>query len=762
MKRTLTLGAVVAALIAGVAGCPDEGGRSDVGDVGDVADASDVSDVSDTADGTDESDSSDGDVAEDADGSETSPAPDGGWLSVLASPEDLASLSKDGGEVKYLAPIEGRTPPAPLTEDCYFQDMHRWQWHIEFLRAFPALADLPLQAYTALVLARGSRTLWGGSVKPWPAAVHPTSGLAGVVAYSVYSEPIMGSLTVADLAELDATLERCIPFAAELVVFVPTDVAQQQLATTQRPALAAADVDWLMPEQLRPGLTAEAYVKGEGYGTLLVVPEGEVVQGYGPRDIVIAAAAPNDISLVAGLVTKDPQNVHSHVNLRLAEKQIPSASVAAIYSNALVQAYAGKLVHLVVGDAGVVLEPATLADAEAFWEARRPTLPEPVADLSVSALEGFDTMRADDSVAYGVKAANLGELHRILPPEHRVEGFGIPFSHYASFIEDNAALRDRVTTMLADPRMQSDAVHASVQLDLLREAIEDAPFPEALSTALAARLREVFGADVDTTRVRFRSSTNAEDLDVISGAGLYDSKSGCLADDLDGDTAGPSRCLGAAERAFLEAEIAARTVELAAHPERVWLAAIIDDFTGDLTKEKPVARAVRKVWASLWNERAFEERAYYGIDHAKVFMGIAVEPSFVMEQANAVAVTNLAAASDRPVYRLVSQTGWLSVVRPEDPLMVAEVLTFRRGATTTPEEVQVLVPSTLAPVGETVWSGAELATLAQLLFLVQDHFAVEVYPDIVPLALDLEIKRTADGRIVLKQVRPYLGATSGE
>lgn len=40
------------------------------------------------------------------------------------------------------------------------------------------------------------------------------------------------------------------------------------------------------------------------------------------------------------------------------------------------------------------------------------------------------------------------------------------------------------------------------------------------------------------------------------------------------------------------------------------------------------------------------------------------------------AVTNL----DGGVYRIVSQTGWLSVVRPEDPLAVAEVLTFRRGA----------------------------------------------------------------------------------
>lgn len=69
----------------------------------------------------------------------------------------------------------------------------------------------------------------------------------------------------------------------------------------------------------------------------------------------------------------------------------------------------------------------------------------------------------------------------------------------------------------------------------------------------------------------------------------------------------------------------------------------------------------------------------------------------------------------------------------------------------------MLVPSTLVPAGETVWTPEQLATLASLLFQVHDHFAAAVYADIAPLRLDLEVKRTVDGRVVLKQVRPYLG-----
>jgi len=691
---------------------------------------------------------------------DTGPLPDR-YLNTLESPDDLARLSIDGGEVKYLAPVAGKTPPAPLDSVCYFQNMHLFEWHLLFLRSFPGLETLPNSAYTSMVLTRPTRSLWGGSVRAYAWAVHPRTGRTGVIAYTVYSETLPGSLNAADLIELDATLEAAIPFAKDLLVFVPGDLTQRQLAVAQAAALTAGDVDVVMPDQLRPGLNAEAYVTGIGYGTLRIVPEDQLPLDYGPLDIVVAASAPNDISIVSGLVTRDPQNLHSHVNLRLAEKQVPSASVANIYDSDLVRTYAGKLVKLEVTATSVTLTPTTLAEAEAFWESRRPTVPEPRSDLTVTALTGFDTLRATGAIAYGVKAANLGELYQILPEANRVIGFGMPFHHYADFIA-TTPLQARITTMLADPRMKADATFARARLKSLRDAIEDTPFPAALLTLLIERMREVFGESVDTTRIRFRSSTNAEDLDVISGAGLYDSRSGCIADDLDGDNAGPSRCLHTDERLFLETELAARQAELLAHPERVWLVDLVDDLQGDLTKEKPVARAVRKVWASLWNDRAFEERAYYGIDHLDIYMGLAVEPSFVLETANVVAVTNLPAPNNASLTRLVSQTGWLSVVRPEDPLAIAEVATYLR-LNTTPfhDNHRVLVNSSLLPDGQTVLTATELSTLAGLLNDVQDHFQTEVYAHLTPLRLDLEIKRTRDSRIVIKQARPYIGLSGG-
>src|SRR6185436_15721651 len=92
--------------------------------------------------------------------------------------------------------------------------------------------------------------------------------------------------------------------------------------------------------------------------------------------------------------------------------------------------------------------------------------------------------------------------------------------------------------------------------------------------------------------IRFRSSTNVEDSDSFTGAGLYDSYSGCLLDDLDGDTAGPSHC---------------------------------DPTEED---ERGVFRAIQRVYASFYNDNAFLERLRHGVKENEVGMGVLVHHSF--------------------------------------------------------------------------------------------------------------------------------------
>jgi hypothetical protein len=91
------------------------------------------------------------------------------------------------------------------------------------------------------------------------------------------------------------------------------------------------------------------------------------------------------------------------------------------------------------------------------------------------------------------------------------------------------------------------------------------------------------------SRFIFRSSTNAEDIDGFNAAGLYDS-------------------------------------------------VVLGDK--ELTKER-VASAIKAVWASIWNTRAFLERVVFGISSAHVAMCVLVQPHYADSSlaANGVAAT---------------------------------------------------------------------------------------------------------------------------
>jgi pyruvate,water dikinase len=656
--------------------------------------------------------------------------------------------------VKFLARAEGREPPLP--EDCYFQNTEKYPYHLDFLRAeFAALATFDVETYLALVLNGETRVWWGGALGRFDVVRHPVTGKRGVYALFVYGDAALGNITVAGIEDVWARMESCAPLAADKLVFVP-EYDQEDLVRAAEDELLAAGIPVLYRDQLTRGEYA-AYSVGENYGYLHIVPEGTRpdVEAIGPEDVLVVEGAPANLSLVAGLISSELQPEYSHTNLRLREKGIPNAYWAHVYEDESILALKDQLVHVVTTDDAVTVEAASLEDAEAFWAAHRPDLGPLDSDLDVTTLGELTALRHDDALAYGVKAANLGELNVALPAENTAQGFAIPLSAYVAFLAANGIDED-VATLLGDARLKTDRAFRANALGTLRDAIKSAPLHAGFFAGLEAQIRASFGEEAETTYLRFRSSTNAEDLEAFSGAGLYDSKTGCLGDDLDGDALGPSKCLSAEFEAFLEARIAARTAEYAAHPERWWLPDLIDEDQEDLTEEKPVADAVRKVWASLWNLRAFDERDYYGIEHDEAFMAMAVIPSFVMEEKEAVAVTHLIFEGiELPVYRVVSQLGDVGVVRPSIPTAVPETMTFSRdggGAT----EFAFPVLSSLAD-GETVWSEAEREELAELLFLAHDHFAANVYPSISPLHLDIEIERTVDGRTVLKQARPYLG-----
>jgi hypothetical protein len=687
-------------------------------------------------------------------GGETGAPAEVDFLYRLDGPADFLRLAGEEWAVKYLSPVApaARGVPAALAQTCVLQNTARFPLHFGFLKTFPEYATLDFTSYLALTQKNAGRVFFAGELKLLAGAVHPRTGARGVLVYFVFaaaSDP----LSVDDLATVDARLKDCAPYARDLLVLTAMDAEQEAALTARAGELSARGITFARHDQLRPGLGAESYSVAEGYGFLRVFPAGTSTAEAGPRDLVIAESASEQTGLVAGLVTTLPQNVHSHLNLRLREKKIPNARVADIRQDQAITNLDGRLAHLVVSETEVRITPALREDAEAFWKSRRPPVQPLRANLDERRVRNLAELHHADLEAYGVKAANLGELHAVLPAANRPEGFAVPFSLGTEFLRERG-LDGTVEAVLNDPRTRSDARFRRASLAALRDEIEDQALPLPTVMALAPAAEAAFGPGFRTLPIRFRSSSNAEDGEVASGAGLYESARGCFADDLDGDTRGPSLCLGEAERAALSAELGRRQAEFLAHRERTWLLDIIDDLESDLTKEKPVARALKKVWASLWTDRAFEEREYFGMDHRLAAMAVAVNASFVMERLDAVAVTNLPVMTGDPLYRVVSQRDCLPVVRPPEPNLVAETLTFTRGmgdVVATP----VLVTRSSLSTGP-LWTDGQRDLLGKLLFAVQDHFATKVYAHLPRLSLDLEIKLTDDERIVIKQARPYL------
>ncbi|MDP6943963.1 MAG: PEP/pyruvate-binding domain-containing protein, partial [Myxococcota bacterium] len=105
------------------------------------------------------------------------------------------------------------------------------------------------------------------------------------------------------------------------------------------------------------------------------------------------------------------------------------------------------------------------------------------------------------------------------------KAFAIPIYWYRDHMATNG-LDVMVDEMLADPEFQGSASVRADRLDALQDAIKDAPINPALLEAVTDKMMADFG----NIRMRFRSSTNAEDLGGFTGAGLYTSNTGDLND----------------------------------------------------------------------------------------------------------------------------------------------------------------------------------------------------------------------------------------
>ena len=244
--------------------------------------------------------------------------------------------------------------------------------------------------------------------------------------------------------------------------------------------------------------------------------------------------------------------------------------------------------------------------------------------------------------------------------------------------------------------------------------------PGQEAAVIATLLDPSYGFDA-FRKIRFRSSTNVEDSNQFTGAGLYDSFSGCLVDDLDGNSEGPCLC----------------------------------DANED--NERGVFRAIRKVFASFYNDNAYLERLRHDVNEGEVGMALLVHHSFPdeFELANGVAILEKWYSYSWRI-TLVTQLGATSVANPQDGSVPEEVSVHAAKYGTS---LTLVRQSNLVPLGATVMDWRDdYNDLSTLLVAVGELYSGVTGQDY--FYLDLEYKKLAPGGaaipgggLVVKQVR---------
>ncbi|HET9957974.1 MAG TPA: PEP/pyruvate-binding domain-containing protein [Polyangiaceae bacterium] len=455
------------------------------------------------------------------------------------------------------------------------------------------------------------------------------------------------------------------------------------------------------PSAAFEGVTFQALAPGLSFGALRFVPADRLrEEGVGPRDIIITDQVPNDLPLVGGLITEVFQTPLSHVNVLSRGRGTPNAALPNARQDPRVQPLLGELVRFEVHGGTFSIEKADPLEASRFFEMQKPKERlVPRLDLSVRGLASLDQRSFEDLPAIGGKAAQFAELSRVSwcgtagAPEN---AFAIPVGYSIDHF-DRSGARAELQRLREQPGFASDPRERAAGLAHVRELIESTP----LDPELDALLQSAIAARLTGKSLRFRSSSNVEDLAGFNGAGLYTSVG-------------------------------------------------VDD--GDL--EDGVARAVRRVWASLWNDRAYAERDFYNVDQDAVGMGVLVHEGFPSERANGVAISrNVLEPTRADVYYVNAQLGEALVTNPAPGIQSDEFTYSRFGY----EKFVYQQRSTFSPL-RPVLSEEEVSLLACNLSAIHESFRSFLDPERKnpAFAVDIEFKFVgAERRLVIKQARSF-------
>lgn len=501
--------------------------------------------------------------------------------------------------------------------------------------------------------------------------------------------------TPEEVASISARLRAALPPEAGELLWLTRSPQQDETADhMERERLPEWDHVLRYHELTTPG-EVRVYSEGLTAGRLYVIHAGEERPPLrSERSILLFDHVPDELPPTQGLITTVPQTPLAHINLLAQNRGIPNLYVSGLISNPMVsqfQAFRPGVILWAQAPDEWRLEVLSDQEYSAYEQLLSPAERSlPAVELSSQPLTySLEELSLSLSLTLrgvlGGKAAGLvacleaegatpyrplvitGRAYEehLSPWRERLEGL---LSHYAFAderlrtlcLEGPLGLASRFPSaadqamavewieMLRGDRGADDPVVWWAAQGGVQRVIRDTPIAPETFEALLLSLREHFEALSPQQGLRFRSSSNVEDLEGFNGAGLYSSETGYL---------------------YPQAQEGSR-------------------------RSKTVAWALREVWASYWGVEAVQERQREGIPHLDGHMSALVHPHFQdeLELANGVVILTLtpppsdqlpevsagpsAGEGARVVATVLinSQAGALSVTNPERPGALPEVI----------------------------------------------------------------------------------------
>lgn len=637
--------------------------------------------------------------------------PDGGnsvtHLESLGCMRDFQTLASE--------PLDSTLPGArsvkvvidTLQNDkAFFQNSVRYQIHYQFASAFLSGKGLPvvppLSEFNTTEYFRPDRRFI-------------------LAAITYYEGPKAWVIELSPYDTADASMMTRLFRAVQAVTwFGPALQFHPTSEAVETEAKKLVDIPLVSTEQLYAGIDYQPLSLASAVGRLRFITSAELQTQYvSYQDIVVLDLAPNDISVVQGMVTEEFQTPLSHLNVLARNRKTPNMGLRNAFQNETLRSFEGQLVELTVGATEWKVRAATQAEAEASWQARKPEpvqLPpldlseERILEVTDIAVEGPDAGTLRDVVkhavlAWGGKTAQYAILARTKDVPVR-RAFGVPIFYYDQFMRENGFYA-QLEALQKEPDFIADPAVREEKLARFRLAMMRAPVNETFQARLKAKLQDGYSS---AAKIRFRTSTNSEDLDGFPCAGCYESHTGKQADWAD------------------------------------------------------MLNAIKNTFTSTWLFRTYEERTYYGVDHRSVGMALLVHPNFPEEEANGVAVTANpfdVSGLDPAFYVNVQYGGENEVVHPPAGVTSDQILYYFSQPN---QPATYLARSNLIPAGKTVLTATQLFQLGTALEAIHQRFSPAYGPASgntgwygmdVEFKFDNEDDPSKPATLFVKQARPY-------